>query len=607
MNSKLEKLIRNENLIVCPLINRNTFIQYCNKRGLLLNLERLEQLEKAKLLFPVARVKHPKVKQKVEYTEEGRKYRYLGALQENEVWEGDVREEYASFWFTKVVALPWLENKLLWSPEESEFAKWNTFIDDDGERFITSYYSIFQCYSLWQILGTTSIQINSDDWLFYSEKEKEECCSNISVIAKSQKKRSGKVSKYGRKVAYLCQVISNRYYPKTQTDRRRFYLSKDGMYADWDWYEYCRSWKAQEILEDFKLELDDIKRIQEKLASDAQHIDPLGEWYDLVSFISISQRKRLKNKALLAQELYSMEYMLRLFYKELTGDSLFKPSESASWESDKFYGKGTSDDEMKFLEFLTNQYHLNPKPRLILVVEGESEEKQIPRLVENMFGCSFSKLGIYVMNLHGVSNFSGTKKNDKYGALEKFIDYHHSKNTIVFVVLDNEGLAGKVKKKLLKKRSILNKGRMVTKEEYIHLWERKSIEFSNFSNQEIAKSMSELAEQKDLFTANEIEQAYESTLKKESDSLSLLYKKKTGADQCKPKLLKMLFDLIIEMDSFKAKKEKPVVLVLDRVVALASKNHGPVNTNICEANQHTGYFGDIVEEKKSIDNVGVTK
>ena len=82
--------------------------------------------------------------------------------------------------------------------------------------------------------------------------------------------------------------------------------------------------------------------------------------------------------------------------------------------------------EAEGFEFLTNEYHLNPKPKLILIVEGNGEEEQFPRLSKKLFGYSFSKLGIEVVNIRGVAGFTGRKGLDQYGALEKFIDYYWS-------------------------------------------------------------------------------------------------------------------------------------------------------------------------------------
>ena len=268
-------------------------------------------------------------------------------------------------------------------------------------------------------------------------------------------------------------------------------------------------------------------------------------------------------------------------------------------KQDNFYGDGVTDNDLQYLEFLANQYHLNPRPKLILVVEGKGEEVQFPRLSNEFLGYSFSKLGIEVVNIHGVTGFTGKKGIDRYGALEKFIDFNHNRQTIVYIVLDNEGRTKSIKDKLIKASSKYYPGRYVTKSEYIHLWEHKIIEFENFSYAEIAQAMSELSKGAYIFQPEEIEDCERQLQNKEADYLSRLFNEKTGYDLPKPELLRLLFGYIIE----NAKNEfddggaplRPVVKVLHRIIELASLNHQPTRLDSWKKNQESGYFGNIKE------------
>jgi hypothetical protein len=201
---------------------------------------------------------------------------------------------------------------------------------------------------------------------------------------------------------------------------------------------------------------------------------------------------------------------------------------------------------------------LNPWPKLILVVEGTGEEGEIPRLAEH-FGPPLPRVGIQVINLQGIDKFVGAKRGQiksKYGALEKFIDYYHRQQTIVFVILDNESRAGTVKKNLVATRSLFYDKRTVTKAEYIRFWERtiefdrfweRTIEFDNFSHAEIAAAMTEVCERRRVFTAEEIRSCEEKFDRKKGDYLSELFSQKLGGNYelPKPKLLQVLFEFII--------------------------------------------------------------
>jgi len=575
----LKYLIENELFITCPLLPTDRFIRYCRNRDINISEEDLEQFEKLGIFYPVARVRYPKVKVK------------------GEEWSGEVLEQYAHFWFEKKYAKNWLEEGLLWEPSSEPFQAWETFKDKNKDRQIESFYSIFQCYTLYKLIQLSKMEIRAEWWVSYSKEDIDRVTDDISNWAKKAISFCHKNAIRWETAAMLCQIISNRYFPHTQSDRRSIELSVAGNYHDWNWYEYRRKWKASTVLSHLGMNLDEVKKLQESLVSDARWLDPLERWYKLVSFVSVEKKRYLKGKALLAQSFYSMEHMLRLFYEELSGQKLYAPDESPVWEKDKFYGKGVTQDELCYLEFLTSQYHLNPRPRLILVVEGKGEFEQFPRLARGLLGYPFSRVGIEIQNLEGIDGFMGSKSSDKYGALEKFIDYHHYRQTIVFVVLDNEGRVPTVKQRLLQKRSKYYPRRKVTRDEYIHVW-KKNIEFDNFSHEEIARAMTELCESRYKFKPEEIEDCEKRF--NSGFSLSDLFRDKLHYDLNKPKLLAILFGYIFsnprkEFDE-NGEPKRPIVSLLKNVITLALRNYPPVRLDTWQKNQESGYFGDADKE-----------
>lgn len=402
----------------------------------------------------------------------------------------------------------------------------------------------------------------------------------------------------GEKTVTICQIISNKYFPLTQSDKRTIQVpGYDKFHQYKNWHEYCRNWDAKKVLLEIGISIDELKQLQELVAKDAEYIDPLEIWYDFVNFVSIEKKKKLKGKALLAQTLHSMEKMLRFFYEDLTGIKLPSPDESLNSWKERRYGQGVIKDELLYLEFLANEYHLNPRPNLILVVEGEGEEEQFPRLAKELFGISFPRLSIEVLNIHGIGGFEGKKGQGKYGALEKFIDNYHFRQTIVFMVLDNEGRASKIKQDLIGSTSKRYPKRTVTKDEYIPLWS-KNIEFDNFSHEEIAKAMTELCEKRYTFRIDEIAECEELYSKKKGNPLGKHFKEKLSYDLNKPKLLDILFGYIILNSSnefdYNGNAKRPVVKIMQRVIKLASDNSycQPHSLDAWERNQESGYFGN---------------
>jgi hypothetical protein len=596
---KIQKLIEKEYFITCPFLATDQFISYCKDRSINTSRQQLEQFEKLGIFFPIARVKIPKIKIKIEYIENGIRYHNLGVLKDGEEWNGDIKEEYAHFWFEKSYAENLFKEGILWEPSSHDFQKWENFFGENGQEFIVSYYSIFQCYTLYNIIESTKMELRAEWWYTYSDKDIAQIKNQISRWAKKVIDSQKKNGTIGEAAPIICQVLANRFFPETQTDRRTINISTPNHYHNWDWDKYCRNWDPNSILKDLGLAINDIKKNHQLLSSDAQCVDPLERWYGLVSFVSLGQKKKLKGKALLAQLIYSMEHIVRLFYKELTGEKLFPPNENITWKQDDFYGDGVTDNILQHLEFLANQYHLNPRPKLILVVEGNGEEEQFPRLSQELFGYTFSKLGIEVININGVAGFTGKKRIDRYGALEKFIDYYHNRQTIVFIVLDNEGRTKTIKNKLIKAPSKYYPNRYVTKAEYIHLWEQKTVEFENFNFYEIAQAMSEINTGEYVFTPDQITDCQRQSQNKDADHLSRLYKEKTGYDLPKPELLRTLFGYIIKnaRNEFDAKgvPVRPIVKVVHRIIELTSLNHQPTRLDTWKKNQESGYLGGIIE------------
>lgn len=523
------------------------FIKYCGKRSIETSNEQLERFEELRIFYPIARVRYP--------TELG------SPIYSRVIWGRDSAKQF-------------FEKGYLWNPRLRPFQAWETFKGDDGLKDVESFYSIFQCYQLYNLIESTRIGRGAE-WLTLEDEEKihkrayDDKRRSELLITANQKNgdqiinpnhlfdyvlnSTSRLHFLGDIAAIICQIISNRYYPETQSDRRSIRISTDMIrYPEWDWYEYRRNWEAESVFKELTLDKNMLKAVQERIAHDAKRIDPISDWRDLVNFISVSKKMRLKDKALLAQDLYSMSTMLQLFYEELTGEKLGYQSE---WEK--------AQEE---LEALTTVYHINPRPTLILLVEGNGEEEQFPRLAEEFFGYSFPNNGIEVINVRGVGGFEGKKKDDPDGAYEKFIKYHHNKNTVVFVIIDKEGRAPKIIERLVKKG--------VTKIDYVKIWD-KNIEFDNFSPYEISKAMTKLSENRYQFRPEEVRRCKEQFGRK--DTLSELYKEKLDEYELnKPKLLDILFGFIIsnidnEFD-IDGKAKRDVVEVISDVLSLSINN-----------------------------------
>jgi hypothetical protein len=558
------------------------FRDFCRKCEIHAWDHQLERFERLGLFRPLLRVKRPPYKVKIERSADGKTYKELGVLEEGEAWDGELQEHRWAFSFNMGIPRNWWDARCLWSPESVPFQPWSTF----QEEGIDSYYSEFQCFHLADLLNWTNETVAVDFLAELSE-------SDIKDYVERSKRRAEKLiatisqrSLIHHEIAVVCQAISNRYYPHTTSDGRTITVTEP---LGWDWHKYRREWDARAFCAALGTSPEKILEMDSRVAREIGGIDPMNDWRDLLRFISARKKSQLKGKALFAQTLLAMHKMLAFFYEDITGT---KSPEVIEYEAyvQRRYGKQATTDTLSALEYIANEYRLNPRPSLILVVEGDSEAEQIPALVEAIYGTSLSTAGIELVNLKGIDEFAGRKGSDRYGALEKFIDAYHHRQTIVCVLLDNEGRARQTRDRLLRAQSRFSPKRKVTKPEYVQLWDR-NYEFDNFTDLEIATALSTLTPEAS-FTPDEVRLEREAFGK--GDGLSRLFLRKARADLSKKDLARELSScLLAEVPMSTASNQRKITQFIRTIIELAATNHQPISYEAWKENQASGYFGTV--------------
>ena len=119
--------------------------------------ERLRQLERLGLVLPMLRIYRIDVPHKVEYLDDGRRYRDHGLLRQDESWDGPVRTELAGFDFSQRVVRSWLQHGNVWDPR-SETSPHSATIDTEPKRH-ECYYSQFQIFELEHLLRILTVTV----------------------------------------------------------------------------------------------------------------------------------------------------------------------------------------------------------------------------------------------------------------------------------------------------------------------------------------------------------------------------------------------------------------------------------------------------------------
>lgn len=550
-------------MIACPLLGTSRFLRFCADRGLAIDRERLIRLERLGLFAPVFRVRTPR-KPTAPFV---------------------IPTSKKNNWFTK----RWAYDTTA-VPQSHDVPE---YTDPTRE----GYYSVFQVDHLHLVLTELNLQVHLDSYLDRHagqlidwQKTGDRWMRLAATSAASLRDH-----RHRRAVALLCQHISNRYFPQTQTDMRTMQIrhgrSSDAWTAvhwpDWDWHREARRWDPKKTETLYGLTPEKLQHAHRGLAIVQASCDPIERWYQLTQFISIHERRKLKGDALRAETMRDGAHMLRLLHKDLYGDDLPHPNEVAVGMVNHIPELEVRDDTRRYLELVANRFGINPQPRLSLIVEGQSEEAAITRIFETHYGAHLGQYCIEIITLGGVGAATGNKKEDRFRAIVRLIDYLHHHQTFAFLVLDNENYAHKLKAQVRKAKSIHGDRRYVTRPEYIRIW-RDSFEFDNFSCTEIAAALTKLARGSSVFDISDVAGAKNSP--NSGAALQDLYRAKTNYGLNKIHLAGILVNIMNSPQTRRKIENRPIIAMLNRVERLAARNYLPTTQRGRDANQTSKFL-----------------
>lgn len=549
-------------LLQCPVFSTSRFIKLCKDCGLSVDKGRLIRLEQKRLFSPIFRVRKPQGAQIGQFRI---------PIQSNE-----------ENWFLK--GLAWDCTAV---PRSHE-------VPDVGDETVEGYYSRFQVAQLLGVLRSLTLEVHLEEYVGVESHEvsgSSNMFSNLPEIARGPVEAQS-AAQHSSAIALLCQLVSNRYFPSAAGDRRRITIVEgpvqwdqwiyiDGNHYDWD--DEVRNWDPQSAALTFCLTKQRLRHAFESVCQKAAFADPLFRWYPLTQFVSSKQRENLRGAALGGDILRQAALILRALHQDLFSEELPPPEEAVGQVINHVPELAARANVRRHLELVVNQYNLNPQPKLVLLVEGASEVHMIDRLLPAYFGLHAGGLAIEVVDLHGVPNATGGKK-DGYGAVLLLVDYLHHHQTLTFIILDNEAKASELKRRASVRKSLFGARSFVTRPEYIQVWKR-SLEFDNFSDAELASAMNELAGSIGSFRREQI--AGCRSEKNPNAALGNLFAHQCGRDIDKLALADLLVAQMLSSDSPRRLENRPLVKTLRRVVNLAARNPLPVTESIWKSNQQS--------------------
>ena len=332
----------------------------------------------------------------------------------------------------------------------------------------------------------------------------------------------------------------------------------------------------------------------------------MSAWHKLTRFVSVDKRRLLKGDAQMGVALREMAHMLRLLHGTAFGPGLPPLGEVGVAVFARIPDVEPDDDPLRALELVANDFGVNPKPRLVLFVEGKTELEALPLILERCFGATPAVLGIEISDLGGVENAAGGKEAP-FSALWRLVDYLHHHQTIAFVLMDNEGYATRnIAGGLPNAVSVHSRERMATRADHVHVW-RLSFEYDNFTDAEIAHSLNQVAEA-DRFDEADVAASRASSAAAvrggKVASLGSLYSRRTGNPLDKPRLGRLLVEALLVTEESLPLDGRPIVEFLGKVVTAAALNHQPITRERWLANQRSGHLGTMRKRRGRSEESG---
>lgn len=212
-------------------------------------------------------------------------------------------------------------------------------------------------YSRWQLLAIPFLR---------------ECLTSSEPTEHTLKSAS-----HQRRWAIVLSALEARYLPVLQPD----WIRLSGLDVD-KWEEFRRSWSAIGVSQQLGVTGPEAQAEAERLLSLARRHDPNGQWSRLICRAPQDKWRTLSGAALLSLEMRIAAEILLLFTDDLAlggaATPVLRPGGQA-WHP--LHERLSAHDDTPLDDLLTD-LGVSPHPRLVLAIEGETEELLVPRVFD---------------------------------------------------------------------------------------------------------------------------------------------------------------------------------------------------------------------------------
>ena len=354
-------------------MNMKKFIKFCKKRGIDINKDILEDLEKKKIFYPIFRVEL--------ILEEGWGYAHPASN------------------IVPFLEVSYKQNKIF-LPQESEFVPFSKYYDKKYEEYkVYSYYSTYQIYQLDLILNKK-----------YSKQHINTLNKMIDLLIGIQI-----YSPYGRtnmRLITIKDIIPN-------------------------WRLHLKNFNLEEVLKLLEIDEEYLFECYKKLCGNLKSLLGSNDMIQLWKYVDWKKKDECIGKTRLGIEYLEWALMLKRCIENHIDREIYDVDEVNHISLDRIINEKPSEEKgqtlrgvrnknyyneinetyefnlnRKKLFYLSNLLTLDYHPRIILLVEGKTEEKLIPKFYNEFYG-NFEDSGFEIINICGIANFFSGQISDR--------------------------------------------------------------------------------------------------------------------------------------------------------------------------------------------------
>lgn len=369
--------------------------------------------------------------------------------------------------------------------DEVEFVPWAQYAAEDwGTPKPRPYYSHWQLVYLNDAIELQKARVDVE-WLL-DDDQRQTLSAGARHFMEARLDAWRNLDQSWRDIVLVLIRLSSQYGPAIKGSLMKSKVSlvrhpKTGEFVDPR--ELEPPLNAEAVLEELGITLERVKEMHQRLAVHGHRDDPLVHWHMLFRMAPADERATLGGDARRAHDAYDGAEMLRRFYHDLSGDLLLNPDEvfdvsDKSWKRSLFGEWPTLGFSRADLAVELRRHDLHPH-QVHIVVEGDTEEIVVRRVLEAAGGGSLNEFGVSMHRLQGVD--SAQLQREMLEALKAFPRY-------VVLIADREGtIAQEVK--TLQRDGVLS-------EEATFLW-TTSFEEANFSDVELIEMIAAIGAESD--------------------------------------------------------------------------------------------------------------